>query len=430
MPTVESLSSPLAADLRNGHLVTPLTNTILTKTILPGVAIENPDQRSLRADPCRPTEAEVSEGTNRDADRPQRSLVESVDGATRRHMEVEAAHYAAKVKDTIPLRDLKRIPPDMRVEPQPDELYRTPDWLRKTATATQVSELTDLLDELRALNQEFSGELVTEVAVYFTATRLDVDLTNRFQRWCDGYVRQRADPANLNPRVGPHPFCLHRKVYGEVVKILSPIANLKHTLNIRVLAEPIRFADWLLYDLLWKGDLRLEGDGWCSFPANLPGGRATGELLIDYAIERDFLVDGMQSFLASVKTWSAERGQHATRSETELHSGLVSLATDIQVMRPLLVRNFNSTKTILRLADELWVAWDWQVRNGIGYIITGRSETELLTFLATRQVRKYYVVRHDGLLAYGETAWRTSDGLTEGDPLVANFSLSRIIHMR
>lgn len=92
-------------------------------------------------------------------------------------------------------------------------------------------------------------------------------------------------------------------------------------------------------------------------------------------------------------------------------------------MRPLLVRNFNSTKTVLRLADEIWVAWDWQVRYGIGYIFTGRSESELLTVLATNRVRVYYVVRHDGLLAYSETPWRTSAGLTEGNPLVANYLL-------
>ncbi len=353
------------------------------------------------------------------SDRSRRSGFESVDPITRRQMRAEAERSAES--DATPQPGGVPIPPDERVEPQPDTLYHPPEDLAKIATAVQIKELAGLLEELRELNREFVGERVKEVEVYFAATGLHRELVERFRAWCDGYVRRRADPANMNPRVGPHPSFLHQKVIGEVGKVLGGLLNHEHTINVFVLHEPFRYADWLGYELLWKGDLWL-GEGqevYCR--PDIPGGQGMVQELTDYADSRGFFDSGMPVFLDRVGHWS---GQIRTgQRETVSPSALSSLAADIQAMRPLIVKNFRSEKTRLRLADDLWAAWSWQLANGIGSILVAPSEGELLTGIATHRVDEAYTVRHDGLLSYMRTPWRTAAELPGVAPLAANYAL-------
>lgn len=353
------------------------------------------------------------------SDRPQRFRSESVDPVTRRQMRTEAQR-SARYDATLPPGAIP-IPPDERIEPQPHDLYRPPEWLTKTATVAQVEELAGLLAELRELNREFAGERVKEVEVYFAATGLHRDLIDRFRVWCDGYVRRRADLANMNPRVGPHPFFLHQKVAEEVWRALGGLFNRERTLNVLILYEAVRYADWLGFELLWKGDLRHDGDGFLYCRGDVPGGERMAHFLADYADQGGFFDSGMAAFLDRVRSWAGRTCTSGT--ETGLLSGIASLAADIQAMRPLLVKNFRPEKTVLRLADDLWVAWSWQLANGIGNVLVARSEGELLAGIATRRVSEGYSVRHNGLLAYMRTPWRTAVELPGATPLAANYAL-------
>lgn len=373
-------------------------------------------QPNSETEPARTTPQHNGEAVS---DQSRRSGFESVDPITRRQMRAEAERSAQT--DATPQPGGVPIPLDERVEPQSATLYHPPEWLAKTATAAQVDELAGLLEELRELNQEFVGERVKEVEVYFAATGLHRELVERFRAWCDGYVRRRADPANMNPRVGPHPFSLHQKVVGEVGKVLGGLLNHEHTINVFILHEPVRYADWLGYELLWKGDLWL-GEGkevYCR--ADIPGGQQTVQLLTDYADGGGYFDSGMPAFLDRVSHWSglARKGER----ETVLQSDLPSLAADIQAMRPLIVKNFRSEKTRLRLADDLWVAWSWQLANGIGNVLVAPSEGELLTGIATHRMDEAYTVRQNGLLAYMRTPWRAAAELPGVAPLAANYAL-------
>ncbi|WP_439626863.1 hypothetical protein [Gemmata sp.] len=128
----------------------------------------------------------------------------------------------------------------------------------------------------------------------------------------------------------------------------------------------------------------------------------------------------MPAFLDTIARFDRKR---PAATGAVLRSGLASLAADVQAMRPLLVRNFHPHRTTLRLADDVWVAWTWHLANGIGNVLVAPSEGDLRTRIETRRVAEAYTVRHDGLLAYMRTPWRTAADLPGATPLAANYAL-------
>src|SRR4051812_2039103 len=86
------------------------------------------------------------------------------------------------------------VPREETIEPQPVELYRSPTFLKKTASPELIAELDQILRTLWEINGLHVGQNTKEIEVFYSVTGEYRTLVERARAWCHSYFERRADP--------------------------------------------------------------------------------------------------------------------------------------------------------------------------------------------------------------------------------------------
>src|SRR5687767_6932535 len=90
---------------------------------------------------------------------------------------IEALEHDARIPEPYQSR---QAAPEEIVEPQPAELYRPPEQLRRTAPEA-FQQLEESLRRLWEANNDWVGERCVEVEAYYAATGQHLDLKQRLR---------------------------------------------------------------------------------------------------------------------------------------------------------------------------------------------------------------------------------------------------------
>jgi hypothetical protein len=90
-----------------------------------------------------------------------------------------------------------------------------------------------------------------------------------------------------------------------------------------------------------------------------------------------------------------------------IRARISALISDIQEMRPFLVRNFNSTKTMVGLGGGFCLAWDWTTRFGIANVMGSESEREVRQALNSKRSAYLAVIDYSGRMVDPTRPWST-----------------------
>jgi hypothetical protein len=107
------------------------------------------------------------------------------------------------------------------------------------------------------------------------------------------------------------------------------------------------------------------------------------------------------------------------------------MMADIQQMRPFLVRNFHADKAIVKVSENLVIAWDWCLAFGVAHVFFAQSREAILEAQASRSVRCMCNVGLNGLLIDYRQPWRTTRDLPQEERqagLLANLYIIERLH--
>lgn len=328
--------------------------------------------------------------------------------------------------------------PEEIVCSQPEELYRPPPYLSRTASDAEVKEIRELLHFLWEINEQHVGEKAFTVGVYYGITGESDWLQEAFRLWSDSYFRKRADPARLNPQVQNDPFLLFAKVVGEYENFLGKLGRLPHSVNFQFLNLTALYVPWLLYQILWRGLAWVEGIGTkheCVFFADCsPSNPAQAASIVHECLTtRDWMDAHLPSVLSGVRQSGPFHRLTAltTRSDGSLRTGLTNMAADLQEMRPLLAPRYKVRKTVVSLGEGLAACWCWSSRSGVADIVVKDSVEAAVRAAELGRASLIVGVRRDGLLSEYSRPWETSGDLPaeEGvSPLALNYHVLSCFH--
>lgn len=325
-----------------------------------------------------------------------------------------AGHIAeidAKVRTTIERRGVTNVRErwiidaplrEFEIRALDDRLFRAPAVVKQLVNAEDAHALTEILDGIRALNEVYVGQFVSDVRVVIDDDPTGRDLEKRMMRWVSRYVEART--ARPNPRDGGRAVAKFQRLYYELLPLLEPIAFADDTLNALVLARPLDYLAWQLFQVVVAPLVRVEfAPGQC-------------RIVADPSLRKDEI--GFVAALISLYGWGQAAGWEylwremltgepsaaAGRVEAPL-AGLQPLASDIREMKPILARNFKAEKTVKEFTSRAWGAWMWATMDSVGAIALHTLERSLREglhrFFALQQLN----VDHDGFLAPAPLDW-------------------------
>lgn len=289
----------------------------------------------------------------------------------------------------------------------PRDAFQPPSLIYKTAP-DMYSELSELLLEAWDLNEQFVGERLIETMVHLSFADLHRPLITRLQKWCETYFLRRLQKDNSRDKGNPIATC--ERLVQECQRILLGGRDSGATIASKILAECVSYTRWFVHERIGRPFVmdhirRLSESEWGR--GVLRNRRDDLQDLISEELDFGNLLTEVAETIDSA--WLTRR---AADTADGLHTQLRHLVDDIQQMRPFLVRNFRAEKTILKLSDQLCVAFDWTIGMMIGMILHGETVSELQGLIARRECASPLLyLNRDGLLADYRNPWRTSTDL-------------------
>lgn len=268
------------------------------------------------------------------------------------------------------------------IEPLAPELFRAPWFVAKTASQGLVDELNELLQDLRMVNEEHQGEPVLETLAFLNLSGRGLELQDSIVSWCGRYFEPRAHPDRMTPKDHNDPICHFFRLVEEFDNIFGTLAFKTNDVNYFVLKIPVLFTRWFLATRLCAGVISFDDVGMAihtkfkelavAFQQDIGEG-GWFAFVLDRFLRRIESQDGVALSLASAM------------SEDELCQQIRLMASDLQEMRPFLIKNFHPERMVIRLADQLYGAWEWCLLFGtIAHIHVADTERQVLEKMYSR----------------------------------------------
>jgi len=302
------------------------------------------------------------------------------------------------------------IPDNEKITLPTREDFLPPSFLKLTATAEEYAEAVHLLEELWKIDTEFTGERTREVEAYLTLSGDNRPLVQRLIRWCESHFARRM--AKTNSKDSGSPFKRLDRVYGEYRAVFHRLALRPNSVAYVLLAECSRYLAWLLME--WTRTNKFVPPRIENCPIRFVTGPSDIHSPLDVLMhENEFLADYLPAFLRMFH----ERGTFEQLERLsqipkgQLIANIADFASDIQEMRPFLIRNFNSAKSRICVrfdsGQTLYLGWEWCLI-GTANVFIEATDAKLLQSLAAHTGRCIIGVDLDGVLFDSRKRWFTT----------------------
>ena len=302
-----------------------------------------------------------------------------------------------------------------RIAPLSTGSYEPPPFLAKTATVEEYREIAQILQSIRAWNQDHTGMYCKELEAYIASTGQDRELIDRLYAWCRPYFGHRLLKTSRRDRNKLDTF--HR-LFREYRDIVGSYGDILNTINYMFLTNCSGFMrDYLFEETISKHyDLDESGRYYVLdiFDNKLRPIRCFVRNPIIQAPRLEAFLQVLSKGLPD-----SDRKRLQAMNSSQLTDHLESLMESIHTMRPVLVKGFNERKTISSFGDECLIAWCWIINPGIAALIVGRNEREIWNLIKQRTTSFPVRVRFDGLLLDALFPWITTHNIDPIDGISA-----------
>ena len=356
----------------------------------------------------------------------------------RQHMDSSNERLAAAVEDAGPddvwsySAKQRLMAPSSTVAEHPANIYRVPPQACKRGSAEQVKRLQDLLDVLKELNDLFEGELVKDLHIRLNCDPVVLANQADFMRWFGEYAAQRIE--EIYPEQETCPMMAAETVFKEVWEVHNDLCCIPDSVH-GILLEHVRsYFRWELASRTWLGEFvtfKRQENGSVDILTKFTDNRRREHASHVVQIEKWPFMDAPIRLAVDLERAKDGPDLKLTQPQEQVLDHLRSRSEDIIEMRPLLVRNFNSKKTLTRLAEGVWIGFDWALGHRLVQVYVGPSEEHLLWQWSTSTFQGILSVLPDGQLAYEATPWCTGlyyDSMLPTSVLGANLVVVEAIH--
>ena len=303
--------------------------------------------------------------------------------------------------------------------------------MKKAATAKLYREFAEYLDDVWSMNEEFVGERVREAEVYLCLTGQDSTLRRRLVNWCRSYIDHRLKQEEPSDQGDP---CLTWvRINDELARALSFHAQ-HNTINYIFFHEAQHFALWYLSQRTVEPLVRIAPGGGIEYSSSYrPRDPGLSRQLVTKISKSVFGRDRLARFIDRVRS-SADRDEIAEiggRDWSVVEEELGQMTTDLQEMRPYLVRDYDPATSLIDIGRRFFLAWDWSIGYGVANILGGPSEDELRESLVASRMGVGAKLSRAGRLLDYENPWiqaGCTDSPVERAGLAENYYVLKRFH--
>ncbi len=294
--------------------------------------------------------------------------------------------------------------------------YALPAHFEKIIPAGELATLRGIVEEIRALNDECVGLRIGECQLLLGTDPRPEEIRRALMALYERLVPLRLERPNSRDR--GEPVLRFERITLELLPGLDRIMELNPSVHPRCLITPQDYAAWLLYCATWR-----------PLVAFTP---RAGGLQVTWRVDperREYCLGVLSLYrwqyegeLAAVLKRAGDMtptlgpgGDAAARQR------LKAMAEDLEAMRPLLVRNYRASRSLVSLGPGLCVAWHWNLGEVVGNVLVAPDERAMLTAEHDLDHMEILSVDREGLLASQDMPWiRSIDlDLTEGGAALA-----------
>lgn len=307
----------------------------------------------------------------------------------------------------------------------PDD-YALPAHFQKITAPDDYATLCRILGEVRVLNDECAGLGLGESELLLGTDPRPGEIRRSLMSVYDRLVPRRL--ARPNSRDVGNPVRRFQRLLDELLPGIDDILDLGPSVHPRCLSTPQDYAAWLLYRATWKplvAFTRRAGGIEVQFRGSPEWRRYCLDMLSLYRWHQE---DDLQYVLRRVRAHAPALGPGGP---DEARLRLKAMAEDFEVMRPLLVRNYRASRSMVSLTPGLCVAWQWNIGEVVGNVIVAPDERSLLAAEHDLKHHEILSVDREGLLALQDLRWvRSLDLDPPADALAANLYILGRLHER
>jgi hypothetical protein len=316
------------------------------------------------------------------------------------------------------------FPPDKeRVEEQRSEDYDPPGDVKKTATPEEYQTLCEILGEICKVNNEFIGEPTHQVEAYLCTTGANVEIEEKTRNWCQSYFSRRMKKDNGRDK--GNPLATFDRLRGEYDRILGHLQRKNNSVNYLLLKQSLLYVTWLLGNNTLD-ELRKD----VGFTAARKYEYLCSWLQEHYCSIADYLTEFLEAVARCANQTTLVR--LSRMSDVALKKDLETLASDVQEMRPFLVRGFDPERTLVGVNEDFFLAWDWSTV-GMASILCGPTREFVHRWQASRQVLLPIGMGCNGILFDNKKTWISAAAapLVCGiNPMAVNLYVLQLFHER
>jgi len=292
--------------------------------------------------------------------------------------------------------------------------YALPAHVERIMPADEYATLCRILDEVRALNDECAGLRIGEAELLLGTDSRPRSIRRDLMAFYDRLIPRRLERPNSRDR-GDQVRRFERLV-GELLPYIDDILGRQPSIHPKCLNVPQDYAAWRLYRETWR-------------PLVTCTPRAGGyDVACRVAPEhRPYCLHLLSLYrwhqendLANVLLRVRDRAPPlAADGAGEARLRLRAMAEDLEVMRPLLVRNYRASRSMVTLGPGVCVAWQWNLGELVGGVLVAPDERSLLTAEHTMRHHEILSVDREGLLASQDLPWIRSIDLDPPEAALA-----------
>jgi hypothetical protein len=297
--------------------------------------------------------------------------------------------------------------PDFEILPQNELDYALPAYTERLVSSEVATELTGILLDVQAINNELAGFKTSHATVVLAEDPRYEALASRLRDWVNCYADHRAERTKHLENTAIKRF---QKLYGELYPDLMKLFFKEGTVNGLLLHEFSFHLPWSIMKRACSDhlDFKLDPDTLKTSFTTLDTDDGDHVYLCQFILLYHWTTEPHLSFVLG-QVAAGLSDDEFTEPEVELRERLKDLVSDIQEMRPFLLRNWKAENLPLKISDGIFINWDWDTGPGAGIIGVAADEKTLIGAAHNSKSPIILPLLYDGRIANGLLTWMDTD---------------------